>query len=205
MALRANHYDAAFEAFLREQRWPYVAVNEARRSWQGHRSLKSLDFVVCPPGQGQLLIDVKGRRCPQSAEDRARLWENWATNDDLTSMNEWQTAFGVGSRALLVFAYWLDEARPSAELPVMCRFRQRAYSFFGVWATDYRTHMHLRSPKWDTVWLTSRWFRDARFPLDTLLKAADPSLHCDEDSITNAQVFSTVSCHSTAAAPPYSA
>lgn len=205
MALRANHYDAAFEGFLREQRWPYVAVNEARRPWQGQRSLKSLDFVVCPPGQGQLLIDVKGRRCPQSAEDRARLWENWATNDDLASMTEWQAAFGTDSRALLVFAYWLDESRPSDQLPVMCRFRQRSYSFFGVWADDYRTHMHLRSPKWDTVWLSSRWFRDARFPLDSLLVNAERSPPPDADSITHAHIFSTVSRPTPTIAPPYSA
>ena len=32
MALRWNHYDLAFEAFLRERRNPYVAVDERRRA-----------------------------------------------------------------------------------------------------------------------------------------------------------------------------
>ena len=31
MANRENHYEAAFEAWLREHRVPYVAVDEARR------------------------------------------------------------------------------------------------------------------------------------------------------------------------------
>ena len=32
MANRDNHYEAAFEEFLRSRRLPYIAVDEARRS-----------------------------------------------------------------------------------------------------------------------------------------------------------------------------
>ena len=51
MADRNVHYEAAFEAFLRSRRLPYIAVDEARRSLVADGSLKSLDFIVSPPGQ----------------------------------------------------------------------------------------------------------------------------------------------------------
>jgi len=48
MAKRDNHYEAAFEAYLRDRRLPYVAVDEAKRSRLSDGSLKSLDFLVSP-------------------------------------------------------------------------------------------------------------------------------------------------------------
>ena len=32
MSKRSNHYEAAFEAYLRELRAPYIAIDESRRS-----------------------------------------------------------------------------------------------------------------------------------------------------------------------------
>ena len=61
---RDNHYEAAFEAYLRARRLPYIAVDEARRSLVADGSIKSLDFIVSPPGQLSWLVDVKGRRFP---------------------------------------------------------------------------------------------------------------------------------------------
>src|SRR5437762_364278 len=53
MAKRDNHYDAAFEAWLRCLRVPYVAVDEAHRSAAplcaiAERTIKSLDCIVYP-------------------------------------------------------------------------------------------------------------------------------------------------------------
>jgi hypothetical protein len=169
MAIRANHYDAAFEAYLRAERWAYVAVNEARRARLAETSLKSLDFIVSSPTWGQLLVDVKGRRWP-GAGDRGRRWENWATQDDLDSLAQWERVFGADYKGLLVFAYDLPEERLT-EAPAIFPFRNRNYAFFGVWANDYRDAMRVRSPKWETVWLPSRPFRELRFPLASGLLA----------------------------------
>lgn len=168
MAIRANHYDAAFEEYLRAAHVPYIAVDEARRSVLPAESLKSLDFIVCSPQWGRLLIDVKGRRTPPTGEATARWWENWATADDLHSMAQWEGVFGGDYRALLVFAYWLPPAETASRIPAMFTFRDRRYAFYGVWASDYRQAMQPRSQKWSTVWLPSAPFRDLRFPLDSL-------------------------------------
>ena len=46
MADRTIHYEAAFEAFLRERGVPYVAVDEAKKALFASAKLKSFDFVV---------------------------------------------------------------------------------------------------------------------------------------------------------------
>ena len=44
MAQRHNHYELAFEAYLRHERVAYVAVDEQRRSLIAGGSLKNLDY-----------------------------------------------------------------------------------------------------------------------------------------------------------------
>ncbi len=187
MGKRTNHYDAAFEAYLRRARVPFVVVDEARRARLNQVSLKSMDFIVTAPGNHNLLVDVKGRQFPSGrGPDRPQppapkrvghKWENWATKDDLDSLLRWQDVFGQGFRAMLVFAYELLDpqaaADPAAGMNVgpdgpFC-YRDRAYSFFGVWVDEYRVAMHARSQSWETVSVPSREYRDLRIPFAELL------------------------------------
>jgi len=59
------------------------------------------------------VVEVKGKR-GKNAEGR-RDWENWVTTDDLDGLARWQTMFGPGFRALLVFVYAEDS--PPFPLP----------------------------------------------------------------------------------------
>src|SRR5438067_1897458 len=63
MADRNIHYEAAFEAYLRQRGIPYVAVDEAKRALFANAKLKGFDFVVYSKNGPNLLIDVKGRQC----------------------------------------------------------------------------------------------------------------------------------------------
>jgi hypothetical protein len=200
---RTNHYDAAFEAYLRHVGVPFVVVDEARRARLNQVSLKSMDFIVTAPGSHNLLVDVKGRHFPSGCgPDRGRSghkWENWATKDDLDSLLRWQEVFGDGFRSMLVFAYELLDARSADDLAAETRpsapaaestiaaakagearmpsadaapffFRGRFYSFFGVWADEYKTAMHARSQSWETVSVPSREYRDLRISVAELLR-----------------------------------
>ena len=111
MAKRSNHYDVAFEEYLRERRSPYVAVDEQRRSLRCDVSLKSMDFIVYSDTDHNLLVDVKGRRFPSGGAGQYHKWENWATEDDLVSLLKWEQVFGGDFRALLVFAYHVVSPR----------------------------------------------------------------------------------------------
>jgi hypothetical protein len=164
--LRHNHYDAAFEAYLRQRRVPYVAVDETRRSLLGEASLKSMDFIVHSPTGERLLVDVKGRRYP-TAGNGGR-WENWVTADDVESLLRWEEVFGTGSRALFLFAYDIDPAHES-EFRQRFVFRGKTYSFFAVNACDYRAVMTTRSPRWETVSVARQPFAALRSPIDVYL------------------------------------
>jgi hypothetical protein len=164
---RANHYEAAFEAYLQWHRLCYVAVDETRRSMLGEERVKSLDFIVHGDGNARLLVDVKGRRFPGGKPERPRrVWECWSTREDIDGLERWTTRFGLGYQGLLVFAY---HVLPSVELPEdtedLWTWRGRRYLLRAVTACDYREHMRVRSPRWGTVSLPNAVFRRLVRPL----------------------------------------
>jgi hypothetical protein len=168
MANRDNHYEAAFEAYLRQRRLPYIAVDEARRSVVSDGSLKSLDFIVSPPGDVSWLVDVKGRRFP-SGDEHHQYWKNWSIRDDLRSLAAWQSHFGSGFCPLLVFAYHLVGDRSPLPREQLFEFRGGHYGFLGVRLSDYMPHARPPSDSWDTVAMPTGLFRRAARPLDSML------------------------------------
>jgi hypothetical protein len=169
MALRHNHYDAAFEAFLRKERTAHVVVDEQRRALLVDASLKSMDFIVTSSRGSHLLVDVKGRKFPSGGDQGTRTWENWATEDDLASLMRWQETFGDAFRSVLVFAYDILDERHFAQFDARFGWRGRTYSFFGVWADEYRDAMKTRSASWTTVTLGGADFRRLRRPIAEFL------------------------------------
>src|ERR1700753_4182188 len=97
MADRTVHYEAAFEAFLRDRKIPYVAVDEAKRALFSNAKLKSFDFVVYGGKGGKgpnLLVDVKGRSCRD--RENARGMQNWVMQVDVDDLIQWEEVFGEG-------------------------------------------------------------------------------------------------------------
>jgi hypothetical protein len=165
MADRTVHYEAAFEAFLRERRIPYVAVDEAKKALFANAKLKSFDFVVYPQNKPRLLVDVKGR----SLRNRAKRsgFETWTTEADVKDLLQWEQVFGDGFTAVLVFVYWIDP--PLTPEPGMFEFRDRWYMLVGVDLAEYRDHMRRRSAKWETVCLPAEDFRSLARPVESWL------------------------------------
>ena len=163
MANRDNHYEAAFEEYLRARQLPYVAVDEQRRTLMGDGSLKSLDFIVSA-GDASWLIDVKGRRFP-SGEQR-QYWKNWSTRDDLTSLSQWERLFGRQFGGLFVFAYNIVGDRSPVESERLFEFRGGLYGFVGIRLREYAQHARLISPRWDTVAMPTGQFRELAAPVE---------------------------------------
>mgnify|MGYP000856966991 CR=1 FL=1 len=166
---RDNHYEVAFEAYLRSRKVPYVAVDEARRSvLSSGTTIKSLDFIVSSPGPATWLVDVKGRRFP-TGEVGKQYWKNWSTRDDLVSLAQWEELFGESFQALFVFAY--DVLADRAPLPEeqLFRYRNSLYGFVGVRLRDYAAAAHIISPSWDTVAMPTAEFRRIARPVDAWL------------------------------------
>ena len=168
MTRQHNHYEAAFQDYLRSRGLPYVPVDERKKAIFAGARIKSFDFLVYAPGGKPWLVDVKGRKFPYEGRHGLRYWENWVTQDDLDGLSRWQEAFGGEFEPVLVFVYWLlagAERDPTAEVH---RYRDRHYAFLTVRAGDYAGKARMRSPKWNTVALSARAFRSLAQPMPVL-------------------------------------
>jgi hypothetical protein len=172
MANRDNHYEAAFEEYLRSRGVPYVAVDEARRSLLSDgASIKSLDFIVSTPGATTWLVDVKGRRFP-SGDEQKQYWKNWSTRDDLQSLAQWEELFGESFRGLFVFAYDILGDRAPLPAEQLFEYRGNCYGFVAIPLGEYAAYAHPISPRWDTVAMPTADFRRLARPLEELLGLA---------------------------------
>jgi len=169
MADRNNHYEAAFEEFLRCHGIPYVAVDEAKRSILADgASIKSPAFIAPSPGPMTWLVDVKGRRFP-SGDEQKQYWKNWSTQDDIKSLAQWESLFGQGFVGLFVFAYNIVGNRAPLPPERLFEFHGGLYGFVAVRLDDYAANCHQISPRWDTVALSTVDFRRLARPLEEFL------------------------------------
>ena len=173
MAKRHNHYEAAFEAYLRAEQIPYVAVDERRRALAPGGSLKSVDFVLSGDDDHEpsWLVDVKGRRFPSGGQ----YWRNWTTRDELRSLRRWADRFGPRFTAVLLFAYELVGGRSPVSRERVFYHQQRPYAFLAAPAEAYADAARTLSPKWDTVAVPAAHFRELACPADELLAAGLPA------------------------------
>jgi hypothetical protein len=174
MAQRRFHYEQAFEHYLRANRTPYIAVDEARKSLlparagevadvtplPGGLAVKSFDFVVYAPGRN-LLVDVKGRMYGPAGGQSSkgsmsrRRFETWVTMDDVTGLRTWQELFGPGFEATFVFAYCLRRQPPDALFEEVFAFGGRWYALREIPLAAYAREMTPRSGRWQTVHLAA--------------------------------------------------
>jgi hypothetical protein len=159
--IRSNHYEAAFEAYLRERQVGFLAVDEAKRSILGGAAVKSLDFVVVGPDPARLVIDVKGRRFPGGTEEKPReVWQSWSTEDDVAGLRAWAERFGPDYRGILAFAYEIaPHYRVAEQTPDAFFFRGRTYLMRGIDALAYAATMAPRSRRWGPGHLPAPAFR----------------------------------------------
>lgn len=164
---RRHHYEQALEHYLRLNRIPYVAVDEARKALipdgpetrlreDGAPALKSFDLVIYSE-ETNLLAEVKGRRV-SFGPSRSRRLECWATQDDVASLREWERLFGEGFKAAFLFVYWCEEQPPAPLFEEIFEYRGRWYAIRVILAADYARAMRTRSPRWGTVDLAAADF-----------------------------------------------
>lgn len=168
---RDNHYEVAFEAFLRSRRVPFIAIDEAKRTLLGDEKVKSLDFIIVGPDDAKLVVDVKGRRYPGgSAEKPRKTWQNWATLEDIDGLDRWAALLGNGFRGVIAFAYHIAPPFVLPENTVdSFAHHDDVYLMRAITSADYRLHMTTRSPKWGTVGLPSKAFRTLVKPFTSIL------------------------------------
>ncbi|MCI0363555.1 MAG: HYExAFE family protein [Phycisphaerales bacterium] len=208
MAQRRFHYEQAFEHFLRANRVPYVAVDEAKKALLPARSdkrgkakadelhgrddratdsggaLKSFDFVVYTPRRS-LLVDVKGRMFGSAASlnpHSSRRFESWVTQDDVDSLQHWQRLFGSDFEAVFVFAYCLRQQPPDALFEELFAFGERWYALREVLLDAYCKAMVKRSERWQTVHVSGEEFARISRPFSAKdLAPVSKARSCDSE------------------------
>jgi hypothetical protein len=175
---RSNHYEAAFEAYLQNQRLCYIAVHEGRRTFAGETRVKNLDFIVHGKEGFGFLVDVKGRRFPGGkAHKPRRVWECWSTQDDVDGLKRWEEIFGEGYCGLLVFVYQLgSDETPASELGEPFSWRGRRLLLRAVTVDDYRQRLRVRSSRWGTVHVSSKDFQQVSRPFRYFMHEYQPAL-----------------------------
>jgi hypothetical protein len=155
-----NHYELAFEAYLRGRGAATLPIVEMRRSYLDEDSVKSPDFVVVGQNESRLVVDVKGRKFGGTVECPRRIWQNWCLRDDVTSLESWTDHMGGGFRGVLAFVYLLaPDVAIAPFTPDLYVFRGERYLVRGVDVGEYRAAMRTRSPRWETVHLSTAAFR----------------------------------------------
>jgi hypothetical protein len=168
---RDNHYEAAFEAYLRRSGVAVMPVVEARRSYLDSADVKSPDFLVIGPDDARLVVDVKGRKFPGSSAGKPRLvWECWCEAADLDGLSRWAARLGPGFRGVLAFVYHLAAGY---ELPPdtadVFAHDGRTYLARAVAVEDYAEFARRRSPRWNTVDLPAATYRRVVRPFSEFL------------------------------------
>jgi len=173
--IRSNPYEAVFEAYLRERRLGYIAVDEAKRTLLGETDVKSPDFVVLASPDCKLVVDVKGRKFPSGKAGSPSSWQCWTEEEDVDGLSRWAAHFGPNCRAVLAFLYHIQPPYVlPAGTPDYFRFKDQRYLLRGVDVADYREHMRVRSQRWHTVHLPSAAFRSCVKPFSHFVV---PSVH----------------------------
>ena len=166
--LRWNHYEMAFEAYLKERKIPFLAMAERYRNpLDDGSTLKNLDFVISRSIGTSWLIDVKGRQFPSNTH--GGYWKQWATQDDLIGLRHWEKMFGERFTGLLVFAYLICGNKAPLPEHQLFEYRQRLYGFVGISVADYLTEIRVLSPKWHTFAMPTERFRQLAKPFEDFI------------------------------------
>jgi len=166
-----NHFENAFESWLRESRLAFVPVDQAKRAHFSRSHIKSFDFLIYPRplGRDTIIAEVKGRRFEGVSLEKLTSLPCWVTMEDIRGLIKWEEIFGSSYKAYFIFAY--EIVQPDVDLDRFSdyHFQDRRYFWLCLTAEDYLKAMRSRSAKWQTVTLAAADFRKHARDLNELV------------------------------------
>ena len=160
-----DHYERAFETWLRSVRAPYVSIEQVRRSAPPEGPIKNFDFLVHARSR-HYIVDVKGKQFPQVSRAREAYWENWIHFSDLEGLLAWERHFGEGYEGLLVYCYWLQLPPGDASAKRTIGLNGRDYLLAGIPARTYAENCRRRSTRWQAVDIPTKPFKALLRPIE---------------------------------------
>ena len=173
----ANHYERAFENWLVDNNIQYVSVDQQKRRAFVRNRFKSFDFLLYRAEGAPVIAEVKGRKFKGTSLAGLKGLECWITMDDVRGMIQWEQVFNASQErggneaceAVFVFVYEFENVDVDPDGREVYEFAGGRYTFYVVRLDDYREHMTVRSPKWQTVTLPAAKFRESALPVRDLV------------------------------------
>lgn len=177
-----NHYERAFESWLADNAVNYVFIDQHKRRSFSSGMVKTFDYLIYPAKpashtqlNGPIVIaELKGKLFKGSTLAGFRGMESWVSLEDIKGMLNWRqviaasTASGIAS-AVFIFAYKFENVDVENDGCEIYDFDGDRYIFYGVDLSDFTDNMKLRSPRWQTVNLPAKIFRQKAFAVRHLL------------------------------------
>jgi len=167
--LTPNHYKRAFSNWLDENHIHHIAMDQEKRAAFGKSKIKTFDYLLYPPNQQIFVAELKGRKFRGTTFEKLKGLQCWVTMDDVSSLTNWQKVFGPTHTCIFVFSYKIEKADVDYDGREIHRFQNNKYTFFAVKLSDYCKYMKQRSPKWQTVSLSAKDFRNSAVQMQNLI------------------------------------
>lgn len=134
----------AFEHFLRNRNFPYLAVDEAKRPVAVD---KNFDFLVLTKSK-VYAIDVKGKQIPYEGGS-GFLWETWIHPKDLTGLRQWEnmfkSLFKCNVESLIAYVYWIKEEAFLQDFETVYEYLGKKYGIKAITISEFEKHKEVRS------------------------------------------------------------
>ena len=169
----ANHYEQAFACRLEETRIPFVSIDQSQRPVMNDKGIKNFDFLLWPEGPRRILVEVKGRTFTGTSLAGRTGLDCWVTRQDTQAMQTWHRLFSqeqTADQAVFLFAFCIKQIDIDPDGLTLFEFDNRRYVFFVIRAQNYLARMKRRSPRWQTVTLSSEDVKALCIPLDEYIQ-----------------------------------
>ncbi len=164
-----NHYERAFEGWLKENGIGYLAVDQHKRAAFSKSKIKSFDFLFYSADMRAFIAEVKGRKFKGNNFMAFGNLPNWVTDDDITGLRNWIEIFAGQYSGLFVFAYELTNIDVETDGREIFEYRGKRYVFTAVMLADYLAGATVRSIKWKTLHLSAEYYKQCITDLDKLI------------------------------------
>ncbi len=164
-----NHYEKAFESWLKDNGVQYLAVDQQKRAAFSKSKIKSFDFLFYTPDSNAYIAEVKGRKFTSKTFTAFGSLPNWVTVDDVKGLENWVDIFGKRYQGLFIFVYNLENIDVDADGREIFEYRDKRYVFMAVTLDDYREGQTVRSKKWGTVHLSAEYYKNYAIRPDELI------------------------------------
>jgi hypothetical protein len=168
-----NHYEKAFECWLKDNGIQYLAVDQQKRTAFSRSKIKSFDFLFYTADKRAFIAEVKGRKFKGKNFSAFGTLPNWVTSDDISGLESWAAIFSNRYSELFVFAYDLENIDVETDGREIFECFDKRYVFMAVKLSDYLAGASLRSIKWKTLHLSAEYFKCCSFDVSEMVLRKD--------------------------------